>query len=155
MRNGFIILIADRNRNVRDLLRRELESEGYQVRLASDGRRVLRIINSDESPDLLILDLEMPYVGGLEILERLEDRESPLPVVIHTFFSEALDNPAVNRASAFVEKTGNNIDYLRSVVEEVLKKYYPRRFALIKESNKRTAKTFVLQTQNATDSSPS
>jgi CheY-like chemotaxis protein len=146
MSNGFIILIADRNRNVLELLRREFESEGYQVRLARDGRRVLRIINSDESPDLLILDLEMPYVGGLEILERLKDRESPLPVVIHTFFSEALNNPAVNKASALVEKTGNNIDDLRRVVGEVLQKFYPRQFAHMKEISKKTAKTIVLQT---------
>ena len=56
MGDTFIIMIADRNRNVRELLRRELESEGYQVRLAKDGRQVLRSINSDEPPDLLILD---------------------------------------------------------------------------------------------------
>lgn len=57
MRDSFTILIADRNRHVRELLRREFEADGYRVRLARDDRQVLTVINSAEPLDLLILDL--------------------------------------------------------------------------------------------------
>ena len=154
MRDSFTILITDRNRHVRELLRREFEADGYRVRLAKDGRQVLTVISSDKPLDLLILDLEIPYVNGAEIIERLKDREPPVPVVIHTFFSGDVESPAVEKASALVEKTGDNIDHLRSVVEEVLQKFYPRQFAHLKDTNKETAKTTVLQTRNVIKSSP-
>jgi DNA-binding response OmpR family regulator len=70
----FTIFIADRNRHVRDFLRRELAAEGYRVELAKDGREALRMLEVNELPDLLILDLEIPYVSGLEILKQLQDR---------------------------------------------------------------------------------
>jgi len=154
MRDSFTILIADRNRHIRELLRRELEADGYRVRLAKDGKQVFTVINSAEPLDLLILDLEIPYVDGVEIIERLKDREPPVPVVIHTFFSEDVKSSAVEKASGIVEKTGNNIDHLRSVVEKVLQKFYPRQFAHLKDTNKVTAKTTVLQTRNVIKSSP-
>ena len=154
MRDSFTILIADRNRHVRELLRREFEADGYRVRLVKDGKQVLTVINSAEPLDLLILDLEIPYVDGVEIIERLRDSEPPVPVVIHTFFSEDVKSSAVEKASAIVEKTGDNIDHLRSVVNKVLQKFYPRQFAHLKDTNKGTAKTTVLQTRNVIKSSP-
>ena len=155
MRDSFTILITDRNRHVRELLRREFEADGYRVRFAKDGRQVLTVIDSAEPLDLLILDLEIPYVDGGEIIERLRGSEPPVPVVIHTFFSEDVKSSAVEKASAIVEKTGNNIDHLRSVVEKVLQKFYPRQFAHLKDTNRGTAKTTVLQTRNVIKSSPS
>ena len=120
------ILIADRNRHVRNFLRRELLSEGYRVELATDGREILRKMNVDDPPDLLILDLEIPYVGGLTILERLKHRYPHLPVIIHTFPTEDADHPIVQTAAAFVEKVGNT-DRLKRIIQQVLREYYPHR----------------------------
>ena len=122
----FRILIADRNRHVREFLRRELISEGYRVDMAKDDREVLRRINL-EPPDLLILDLEIPYAGGLAILEVLQGRRPPVPVVIHTFLTEYANHPAIQGQASFVEKRGNT-DCLKAAVLEMLQKYYPDRF---------------------------
>ena len=124
--NQFTILIADRNPHIREFLRRELISAGYRVQLAKDGREVLRMTRVDDSPDLLILDLEIPHVNGLEILEQLQDRGPMLPVVIHTFLTEYANHPAVQKAAAFVEKTGNNIDNLKAVIVGALANWYPQ-----------------------------
>ena len=113
MKDSFTILIADRNRHIRELLRREFEADGYRVQLAKDGKQLLTVINSAKPLELLILDLEIPYVNGAEIIERLKDREPPVPVVIHTFFSGDVKSFAVEKASALVEKTGDKIDHLR------------------------------------------
>lgn len=128
MADQFTILIADRNPHVREFLRRELMAEGYQVQVARNGREVLRMTDVDDPPELLILDLDMPYVSGLTILEELENRKSPLPVMIHTFRMEYEKHPAVQRAASFWEKRGDNIDGLKATVTQVLRKYYPRRF---------------------------
>ena len=128
MADQFTILIADRNPHVREFLRRELMAEGYRVQVARNGREVLRMTDVDDPPELLILDLDMPYVSGLTILEELENRKSPLPVMIHTFRMEYEKHPAVQRAAGFWEKRGDNIDGLKATVTQVLRKYYPSRF---------------------------
>lgn len=121
------ILIADRNRHVREFLRRELEAEGYQVEVARDGRELLTLICSDDPPHLLILDLEIPYLDELEIWTRLKDRQPPLPVVIHTFLPEYPTHLTVPLAAAFLEKKGDT-DELKAVVAEVIHKHYPKEF---------------------------
>ncbi len=128
MPDGFTVLITDRNRHVRNFLRRELITEGYQVEVAADGRDLLRKVGRADPLDLLILDLEIPYSGGPAILERLRRVNSGLPVIIHAFATEDASHPAVKRTAAFVEKMGNT-DRLKAAVFEVLREYYPNRFS--------------------------
>jgi DNA-binding NtrC family response regulator len=118
------ILIADRNRHVRDFLRRELSAEGYQVDVARDGREVLGRINGDNPPHLLILDLEIPYLDEPEVWSRLEDRQPALPVVIHTFLPEYPTNLTLPIAATFLEKKGDT-DLLKTVVAQVIEEHYP------------------------------
>jgi DNA-binding response OmpR family regulator len=134
MDNEFLILIADRNRHVREFLRRELMIEGYRVQVAKDGREVLMITDGAEPPDLLILDLDVPYISGLTILDRLCENNPLLPVVIHAFLTEDSGSFNVQHAAALVEKSGNT-DRLKIAVGEVLQRFYPHRFALGKRKN--------------------
>jgi DNA-binding response OmpR family regulator len=122
--NACKILIADRNRHVRDLLRRELTAEGYLVEVARDGREVLDRINNDTPPHLLILDLEIPYLDEPELWARLKDRQPPLPVVIHTFLPEYPTLLTLPIVAAYLEKKGDT-DHLKAVVTEVIGKHYP------------------------------
>ena len=130
MYSEFTILIADRNRHVREFLRRELLADEYRVEVAKDGRELLMMIDVDKPPDLLILDLDIPFVGGVVLLERLKDQVPSLPIVIHSFLTEYSNHPAVQQVAAFVEKRGN-IDRLKAVVLDVLRKRYPTRFQLV------------------------
>ncbi len=130
MRESFVanhckILIADRNRHVRELLRRELVAEGYQVEVARDGRELLDLLDGDSPPNLLILDLEIPYLDELEIWSCLKDRQPPLPVIIHTFLPEYPTQLTIPLAAAFLEKKGDT-DELKAVVAQVIGKHYPR-----------------------------
>ena len=135
MADGFTVLITDRNRHVRNFLRRELSAEGYQVEVAVDGRDLLRKIREADPPDLLILDLEIPYSGGPSIIARLRRVNSLLPVIIHGFATEDSTHPAVRQAAAFVEKMGNT-QRLKIAVLEVLKEYYPNRFTTNRRERK-------------------
>ncbi len=113
------ILIADRNRHVREFLRRELMIEGYQVEVARDGREVLQMLYGQNPPDLLILDLELPYVTELKVLELLQEKLPSLPVVIHSFLPESESH--LPEAAKFLEKR-EDTDLLKEVVAELLGK---------------------------------
>jgi len=128
MGDKFTLLIADRNRNVREFLRREFSADGYSVKLAKDDRELLNIIETDAPGDLLILDLDMPYFGGPEVLEQLRILKPSLPVVVHTFPTDHSTHESVKNVAAFLEKKGTNIDHLKAVVRAVLQRCYPKRF---------------------------
>ena len=134
MIHRFTLLIADRNPHVREFLRRGFISAGYRVQVAKDGREVLKMAAADEPPELLILDLDMPYVTGVAILEELQNRKSPLPVLVHTFFTEQAKHPAVQKAAGFWEKRGNNIDGFKATVAQILRKCYPHRFSSVPDT---------------------
>ena len=125
MANTCKILLADRNRHVRDLLRRELSAEGYVVEVARDGREVLERLNGDDPPHLLILDLEIPYLDETEVWARLQDRQPALPVVIHSFLPAYPTNLSLPIAATFLEKKGDT-DLLKAVVAEMIGKHYPK-----------------------------
>ena len=133
MNNSFSILITDRNRHVREFLQREFRDAGYEALVAKDGQEVLAIIQAENPPDLLILDLEMPHGDGLEILQRLLTRLPPLPVVIHAFLAEHSNQAALEKAAALVEKKGDT-NCLKTTVTEVLSKHYPSRFESMQKS---------------------
>lgn len=73
------ILLADDERVVRDALRGLLEDHGYVVRCASDGERALALYR-EHRPDLVLLDVMMPRLGGYDVCEaiRREDLETPI-----------------------------------------------------------------------------
>ncbi|HMK33857.1 MAG TPA: response regulator [Desulfomonilaceae bacterium] len=128
MENQFAILVADRNRNVREFLRREFEADGFCVHLAKDETDLMGFMNADAPPDLLVLDFDMPICGGPELLEKLLNRRPLLPVVIYTLLTEHSAHKAIEKAAAFLEKRGNNIDQLKTIVVGVLRKCYPGKF---------------------------
>ena len=122
MGKKFTILIADRNPRVREFLRREMMAEGYHVRLAKNGREVLKWAYHHEPVDLLILDPDLPDSGETAIVKKIEDRIPLLPVVIHTFASDCANNLALSGTVAFVEKNGSSIEGLKKTVFELLRK---------------------------------
>ena len=125
MEKNFTILIADRNRHVREFLKREMRAEGYRVKLAKSGREVLEWVYQYEPLDLLILDLDLPDWSGPAILEKIGDRIPTLPVVIHTLLFEHAHDPALANIAGFVEKRGNSVENLKRVVFEILNRHSP------------------------------
>ena len=75
------ILVADDEKGIRDTLKRLLEYERYRVVLAEDGLEALRKTDS-EVVDLVLLDIKMPGMDGMEVLSRLHQTQPDLPVVI-------------------------------------------------------------------------
>jgi DNA-binding NtrC family response regulator len=81
------LLIVDDDEEMRDLLRKVLEKEGYHVSVASDGREALAVLARGTFA-LVVTDMLMPYDGGLELLETLHRIHPTLPVIIVTAFGD-------------------------------------------------------------------
>jgi len=77
-----LILVVDDDPKLLRLVRRELQAEGYQVITASDGETGLQAI-VDEEPALVLLDIMMPGIDGLEVCRRVR-RFSEVPIVMLT-----------------------------------------------------------------------
>lgn len=74
------ILVVDDEPQITRMLRTSLSAQGYDVRDASDGHEALQVM-SDWTPDLVISDLVMPNMGGLELCKRIRSK-SQLPIII-------------------------------------------------------------------------
>jgi two-component system response regulator VicR len=83
------ILIIDDEKNIREVVTRYLEREGYLVVSAGDGAAALRLAEA-QPPDLIILDLMLPQVDGLEVCRRLRAR-SAVPIIMLTARDEEAD----------------------------------------------------------------
>jgi len=128
MREKFTILVADRNRNIREFLQRELTADGYRVILACEGRQVIKLIEL-EKPDLLLLDLDIPYAEELKFLTPIPNENLKIPIVIHTLPTDYLSfPPGIEKVAVLIEKDGNNINKLKDTIIQLLKLNYPHRF---------------------------
>ncbi|MEI8206434.1 MAG: response regulator, partial [Kiritimatiellales bacterium] len=74
------ILVMDDETPVRSLFGQFLESAGYSVALASDGREGLRLMKQ-QKPDLIITDIMMPEMDGLELLMNIRKQHLDVPVI--------------------------------------------------------------------------
>ncbi|MFO7554700.1 MAG: response regulator [Desulfobacterales bacterium] len=128
MMKTFNLLIADRNPHIRNFLKREMEAEGYHVKLAKNAREVLNVIYSSEPIDLSIIDLDLPGADELNLLRCLEDRIPVLPFVIHSYVSDYRETSSNFRAATIVPKQGSSSETLKDVIKDLLMKSYPKRF---------------------------
>ena len=88
---GKTILIVDDEKDIVEMLRYNLQKEGYQVLAASDGRRALEM--SLNLPDLILLDVMLPELDGWEVARRLrgDKRTSYIPIVFLTARTSEMD----------------------------------------------------------------
>ena len=82
MSSQSLVLAADDDPSILKLLRLELTSQGLQVVTAEDGESALRIAE-EQHPDLIVLDIMLPDISGLEVMRRLRERTA-VPVILLT-----------------------------------------------------------------------
>jgi DNA-binding NtrC family response regulator len=105
---------------VRELLKREMTLEGYNVFLAKSGAEVREQLYSLKQLSLIIIDPDIADLGQSDFFEILKKCPFFLPVVIHTLAKDDVNNNIVKRAAAVVEKGGGSIEQLKRVAFEIL-----------------------------------
>ncbi|MEW6273162.1 MAG: UDP-3-O-acyl-N-acetylglucosamine deacetylase, partial [Thermodesulfobacteriota bacterium] len=114
------ILVVDDEEQIRQSLRGVLSDEGFAVLEAGDGRRALELLRSG-SPDLVILDVWLPEIDGIALLEQIKSAHPDLPVIIicgHANIEAAVRATRLG-ASDFIEKPFS-LDALLGSIERAL-----------------------------------
>lgn len=120
------ILIADDEKSMRDFLKILLNKEGHQVTTAKDAKEALAAVKSAPF-DLVITDIRMPGMSGLELLEEIKEINIDLPVIMITAFASPDDAVTAMKNGAFdyISKPFN-VDEIKSVVASANTQYQAR-----------------------------
>lgn len=112
------ILVVDDEENIRKLYKEEFEDMGYQVTAVEDGPQALSAVDAG-GVDLVILDMSMQEMGGIETLRRIKEKNSALPVVISSAYEEYKQDFASWASEAYIVKSSDTTA-LRETVKKLL-----------------------------------
>jgi CheY-like chemotaxis protein len=112
------ILVVDDEANIRELYKVEFEDMGYEVTTVPDGVQALAAIGKTRF-DLVTLDMQMPDMDGIEILRRMKEKDSKLPVIICTAYEEYKHDFGSWCSDAYVVKS-SDMTQLRETVEKII-----------------------------------
>src|SRR5690242_9854454 len=93
------ILVVDDEPSARSALEQLISADGYVVDTAEDGVAALRIA-SERPPDVVVTDLDMPNMGGMELLKKLRELDPHLPVIVVTSLQDLGSAVQAMRAGA-------------------------------------------------------
>jgi DNA-binding response OmpR family regulator len=126
MNTNLRILIVDDEPNVRLVFRTALESSGYSITTAADGEQALNWLMA-ETVDLVLLDLQMPGLSGMDVLEAMRKASLNVPVVIITAHGNVPNAVQAMKLGAidFLTKPISP-EILRTVVADVLSRHAAR-----------------------------
>lgn len=112
------VLIVDDEVDVVEVVTVLLEHEGYQIMKAYDGKEALEIVDK-ETPDLIILDIMMPEIDGVEVCRRLRQRDElkEIPIVMFSAKLSAIDKKESFDAGAdgFISKPFNARGFIAGI----------------------------------------
>ena len=112
------LLIVEDEKNLRDLYGEELAEAGYEVVKASNGKIAIDLVKNDNF-DLIIMDIRMPEMDGIETLGKVITMEKKIPVIIYTAYSNYKSNFMTWTADAYLTKS-SNLDELKKKIIELL-----------------------------------
>lgn len=112
------ILLVDDEEGIQMLYREELEDEGYEVISAYTGEEGLEKFK-DESPDLVILDIQMPGMNGIETLRQMKMNNPDLPVILSSAYNEYKQDLGAWASDEYVVKS-SDINELKEAVRKHL-----------------------------------
>jgi DNA-binding NtrC family response regulator len=117
------ILLIDDEENLLLLYEQELKDEGYAVTAVSDAREGIEHVKRERF-DIVVLDIRMPSMDGLEALGRILGLKKNIPVILNTAYSHYKDDFMSWAADAYVVKS-SDLTQLKNTIREVLDKKKP------------------------------
>jgi DNA-binding response OmpR family regulator len=113
------ILVVDDDMHIQRLYKEELEEEGYEVVIASNGKEAIELFDS-ETPDIVTLDILLPDVDGIRLLRQMKEKNPKVPIIMSTAY-DYRDDFAVWASEAYIVKS-SDLDELKSTIKKLLGK---------------------------------
>ena len=114
------ILVVEDEEGLRLFYQEELEAEGYEVLTARNGKEAIQLLE-EERPDLIILDIVMPVMNGMEALGRILGKERKVPIILNSSYPGYREDFMSWAADAYVTKS-TDLRILKNKVKELLEK---------------------------------
>jgi DNA-binding response OmpR family regulator len=112
------ILVVDDEPVLRELYRRELEDEGFEVATAGDSAAAMRVVET-WNPRLVVLDVKLGNENGLDLLRRVVEMRRGVATILLSAYPGYKDDFSSWLADAFVTKSGDTTE-LKNTIQEVL-----------------------------------
>jgi two-component system response regulator (stage 0 sporulation protein F) len=113
------ILVVEDEESLRLLYKEELTAEGYEILTAGNGREAIEQLETGK-PDLILLDIVMPVMDGMETLGRIVGKERKIPIILNTSYSGYQLDFMSWAADAYVTKS-DDLTELKKKIRELLK----------------------------------
>ncbi len=114
------ILVVDDEESIHLLYREEFEEEGYNVISAMSGEEALKLFKEKE-PDLVVLDINMPGMDGIEVLRQMKQMKPDVPVILSSAYPEYKQDLASWASDDYIVKSFS-MDELKESVRKHLQK---------------------------------
>lgn len=112
------VLCVDDDLSLLRLYQEELTEDGYKVILAKDGKEALKKFEK-ESPNVVVMDIRMPVMDGIETLTAMLGKDRQVPVILNTAYPQYRENFMTWGAEAYVIKS-SDLTELKEKIREVL-----------------------------------
>lgn len=115
------ILLVEDDAHLQFLIKEELNDDGYDVSVASNGKEALHLLleSQDEEPDLIIMDIRMPKMDGIDAMGHIIKSRIDKPIIIHSAYSSYKNDPMTMAADAYVLKSPD-FSKLKEAISELL-----------------------------------
>jgi len=115
------ILLVEDDANQAILYQQEFEGDGYEVIIARNGREAVELADKSK-PDIVVMDISMPGMDGIEAMGRILSEHNKLPVILNTAYSSYKDNFLSWSADAYVIKSSDLTELKQTIVHLLEKK---------------------------------
>lgn len=112
------VLLVDDEESIQIVYREEFEDDGYEVISALTGETGLEKFKQ-ERPDIVILDIQMPGMNGVEVLRQMKMIDASVPVILSSAYQEFKRDLGTWASDEYVVKSGN-LDELKKTVRRLL-----------------------------------
>lgn len=112
------VLVVDDEENIRLLFSEELEEEGYEVEVASNGLEALEKLK-DKKFDIVVMDIKMPGMGGIETLNAIKNANKEQPVILCSAYGEFKQDLSSWVSDGYVVKSADT-EELKQTIKKVL-----------------------------------
>lgn len=120
-----LVLVADSNAHIRFFLKREFMAAGFELVFAKVHTEVLRLVQHDRKPDLIVLDTGLPFIDWASAAALIRSEAPQMPIIFYTPYAEDVENLVFSGADAIVEKTPDPA-LLITTVKNLLARNNPR-----------------------------
>jgi DNA-binding response OmpR family regulator len=111
------ILVVNVEQSTKFLHKEELKGNGYQISVAATGEEALKMLDK-QIPDLIILDIKMPEIDGIQFMSKIKDEKGDIPIILCSAYGQHKQGFRIWASDAYVVKSAD-LRELRLTIKEV------------------------------------